>query len=64
MRTIFEHNMRTIFLQKSSQNVMDKLFPDLFLRNQKIEYISGPIVLGVLYNLFLFYAKLSTIEIY
>ena len=31
-----EHNMRNIFFENHSQNVMEKLFPDPFLKNQII----------------------------
>ena len=33
-----EHDMRNIFLEKS-QNVVEKLFPDPFLKNQNWTYI-------------------------
>ena len=31
---LIEYKMRNIFLEKSDTNVVEKLFPDLFIRNQ------------------------------
>ena len=31
---LIEYDMRTIFLENHSQNVVEKLFPDPFLKNQ------------------------------
>ena len=31
---LIEHNKRNIFLEKSHTKVVEKLFPDLFLKNQ------------------------------
>ena len=38
----FGHIIETFFLKNHSQNVMDKIFPDSYLKN-KIERISGSI---------------------
>ena len=31
---LIEYNMRNIFLENNTQNVVEKLFPDTFLKNQ------------------------------
>ena len=31
---LIEHNMRNIFVQNHTQNVVEKLFPDSFIKNQ------------------------------
>ena len=31
---LIEYNMRNIFLEKSAQNVVEKLVPETFIRNQ------------------------------
>ena len=40
---LMEYNMRNIFVEKSCTNVLEKLFPDPYLKI-KIEHISGSIV--------------------
>ena len=40
---LMEYNMRNIFVEKSYTNVLEKLFPDPYLKI-KIEHISGSIV--------------------
>ena len=37
--------LETYFLKNHLQNVVEKLFPDLFLKKIKIEYIFGSMVL-------------------
>ena len=32
--SLIEHNMRNIFVQNHTQNVVEKLFPDSFIKNQ------------------------------
>ena len=39
---LIEYNMRNIFLEKHTQNVVEELFPDPLLKI-KIEHISGSI---------------------
>ena len=34
-----EYNIRTVFLENHSQNAVEKLFPDHFLKNQNCEYL-------------------------
>ena len=34
-----EYNMRNIFLEKSYRKCVEKLFPDLFLKNQNWAYL-------------------------
>ena len=41
---LIENNLRNIFLENYIQNVVEKLVPDPFLKNE-IEHISGSIVL-------------------
>ena len=31
---LIEYNMKNIFLEKSSQNIVEKLVPDTFMKNQ------------------------------
>ena len=40
---LIENNLRNIFLENYIQNVVEKLVPDPFLKNE-IEHISGSIV--------------------
>ena len=40
---LIEYNMRNIFVENHTQNVLEKLFPDPYLKI-KIEHISGSIV--------------------
>ena len=36
---LIEYNMKNIFLEKSYQNVIEKPFPDPFLKNQNQAYL-------------------------
>ena len=36
---LVEYNMRNIFLKNHTQNMVEKLFPDPFLRNQTLAYL-------------------------
>ena len=36
---LIEYNMRNIFLEKHTQNVVEKLVPDHFLKNQNWAYL-------------------------
>ena len=49
---------------KNTQNVVEKLFPDYFLKNQNWAYLWINSLKFHTVCLFLFYAKLRAIEIY
>ena len=36
---LIEHNMRNIFLKNHTQNVLGKLVPDSFIKNQNLTYL-------------------------
>ena len=38
-RQLVEYNMINIFLKNHTQNMVEKLFPDLFLKNQNRAYL-------------------------
>ena len=54
-----EYNMKNIFLKNHTQNVVEKLFSNSFLKNQ-IKHISASSLDG----LFLLYVELRAIKIY
>ena len=61
---LIEYNMTNIFFFKNdTQNVLEKLFPDLFLKKSKLS-ISLDQWYKVLWSLFLLYSTLRAIEIY
>ena len=53
---LIEYNMRNIFSRNHSQNVVDKLVPDFFLKN----VLTMDQQSEILYNLFLFYVQVET----
>ena len=59
---LIENNMRNIFFENILQNMMEKLSSDPFLKTRNWAYLW--INSLKFYSLFLFYAKLRTIEIY
>ena len=60
---LIEYNMRNIFLEKSTQNVVEKLFSGPSIKNKNWAYLWIN-SLKVLYSLFIMYAKLWNIETY
>ena len=52
---LIEYNMRDIFLKNHTRNVVEKLFPDPFLKNQNLPYLWINIL--KFYTVFLLYAK-------
>ena len=46
-RRLIECNTRNIFLKNHTQNVVEKLVPDPFIKKNKIEHISGSIAPNV-----------------
>ena len=58
---LIQDNMRNIFLEHT-QNVVETIFPDPFLKNKKLAYIW--INSLKFYSLFLLYAMLMVIENY
>ena len=62
---LLEYNMRTIFLKKPSQNVVQKLLLEPFYKKaNKIEHIFGSVVWGFMQFVFILYAKLRAIKLY
>ena len=59
---LLEYNMRTIFIEKSYPDVVEKIVPDHFLKKEYWAYVW--INSLKFYSLFLLHAKLSAIEIY
>ena len=59
---LLEYNMRTIFIEKSYPDVVEKIVPDHFLKKENWAYVW--INSLKFYSLFLLHAKLSAIEIY
>ena len=60
---LIEYNISNIFLENHTENSVEKLFPDPFLKNQKCS-LSLDREAKVLCILFLLYAKLSTVQTY
>ena len=58
---LIQYNMRNISLENQTQSVVEKQFPDPFLKKSKLG-ISLDQYSKVLYILFLLFAKLRTIE--
>ena len=58
---LIEYNMRDISLENHTQSLVEKQFPDPFLKRSKLG-ISLDQYSKVLYILFLLFAKLRTIE--
>ena len=56
---LIEYNMRIIFVKNYTQNVVEKLFPDPFLK-LSVSWINSL----KFYTVFLLYAKLKAVEIY
>ena len=59
---LLEYNLRNIFLENHTKNVVEKLFPDPFLKKSKLS-ISLDLCSNILYILFLLFVKLRAIEI-
>ena len=59
---LIEYNIKSIFLKNHWQNVVEKLFPDLFLKNQNWAYLWIKSLKA--YSLFFLYTKLRAVEIY
>ena len=57
-----EYNMKNILLKNHTQNVLEKLFPDPYLKYQNQAYLKVNSV-KFLNGLFLYYDKLRAIEI-
>ena len=58
---LIKYNMKSNFLKNHTQNMLEKLFPDSYLKI-KIEHISGSIVQSFK-HFFLLYANLRAIKI-
>ena len=59
---LIEYSKETFFLKNHTQNMVEKLFPDSFLKNKKLAHLW--INSLKFYSLFLFHIKLRTIETY
>ena len=59
---LIECNMRNILLKNYTQNAVEKLFLDPFLRNENSSYLCVN-SLEALYSLFFWYTNLKAIEI-
>ena len=62
-RQLIEYNTRTVFLKNHFQNVVEKLFPDPFLKNQNSVYLLIHSQ-KFLYSLFLLHTKWRAIKLY